>query len=46
MEYPWSVVNSAQVNNRLKPIMDNSLDFGGAHIISVGDFHQLRPVNQ
>ena len=34
----------SQVNNRLKAIMDNSLDFGGISIISVGDFHQLRPV--
>ena len=34
----------SQVNNRLKAIMDNSLDFGGVSIISVGDFHQLRPV--
>ena len=33
-----------QVNNRLKAIMDNSLDFGGVSIISVGDFHQLRLV--
>ena len=33
-----------QVNNRLKAIMDNSLDFGGVSIICVGDFHQLRPV--
>ena len=34
----------SQVNNRLKAIMDNSLDFGGVSIICVGDFHQLRPV--
>ena len=34
----------SQVNNRLKAIMDNSLDFGGISIICVGDFHQLRPV--
>ena len=34
----------SQVNNRLKAIMDNSLDFRGVSIISVGDFHQLRPV--
>ena len=34
----------SQVNNRLKAIMENSLDFGGVSIISVGDFHQLRPV--
>ena len=34
----------SQVNNRLKAIMDNSLVFGGVSIISVGDFHQLRPV--
>ena len=34
----------SQVNNRLKSIMDNSLDFGGVSIISVGDFHQLRRV--
>ena len=34
----------SQVNNRLKAIMDNCLDFGGVSIISVGDFHQLRPV--
>ena len=35
----------SQVNNRLKAIMENSLDFGGVSIICVGDFHQLRPVN-
>ena len=34
----------SQVNNRLKAIMDNSLDFGGVSIICVGDFHQLRSV--
>ena len=34
----------SQVNNRLKAIMDNSLNFGGVSIISVVDFHQLRPV--
>ena len=34
----------SQVNTRLKAIMDNSLDFGVVSIISVGDFHQLRPV--
>ena len=33
----------SQVNNRLKAIMDNSLDFGGVSI-SVGDIHQLRTV--
>ena len=27
----------SQVNNRLKAIMDNSLDFGGVSIVSVGD---------
>ena len=42
-----SIVGSkilSQVNNRLKAIMDISLDFGGVSIICVGDFHQLRPV--
>ena len=34
----------SQVNNRLEVIMDNSLDFGGVSIISIGDFLQLRPV--
>ena len=34
----------SQVNNRLKAIMDNSLDFGGVSIICIEDFHQLRPV--
>ena len=34
----------SQVINRLKAIMDYSLDFGGVSIICVGDFHQLRPV--
>ena len=34
----------SQVNNRLKAIRDNSLDFGCVSIICVGDFHQLRPV--
>ena len=36
----------SQVNNRLKAIMDNSLDFGGVSIICVGDFHLLRPVKR
>ena len=31
----------SQVNNRLKAIIDNSLDFGGISIICVGDFHHL-----
>ena len=34
----------SQVNNRLKAIRDNSLDFSCVSIICVGDFHQLRPV--
>ena len=34
----------SRVNNRLKAIMDNLLEFGGVSIISVGDLYQFRPV--
>ena len=39
----WSKIMS-EVNNRIKAIINNSLDFGGVSIICVWDFHQLRPV--